>query len=286
MITLDDKLDALRRHLIDMRSVLVAFSGGVDSSFLLWVAADTLGPRCTALTTVTAAVPEHDEAAARRLAADLGVDHLVISTDELASPDYARNPINRCYFCKDHLFHTCEREARRLGIKVIVDGANVDDLSDHRPGLEAAANAGVRHPLIEAGLKKDDVRALSRRVGLETWDRPSSPCLASRIPYGMTITPQRLSQVANGERFLRECGFRELRLRHHGQIARIEIPIADLPRLLEPDLRAAIVNRLRQIGFPYVTVDLAGFRSGSLNEVMLSPPEPHGKAPARSNSSA
>jgi len=223
-----DKLDSLRCCLADLQSVLVAFSGGVDSSFLLWVAADTLGSRCTALTTVSMAVPENDEAQARRLTANLGIRHLVISTNELASADYARNTTNRCYFCKDHLFRICEREARRLQIRAVVDGANADDLGDHRPGLLAAQKAGVRHPLIEVGLRKEEVRALSRRLGLETWDQPSSPCLSSRIPYGMTITPERLAQVSAGERFLRECGFRELRLRHHDHTARLEIPVADL----------------------------------------------------------
>jgi uncharacterized protein len=263
-----EKLDTLRRHLADMDTVLVAFSGGVDSSFLLRVAAEELGSRCTAITTVSPAVPEHDEQNARRLAASLGVQHLLISTNELESADYARNPVNRCFFCKDHLFRICKEEARRLGLRHIVDGANVDDLRDHRPGLQAAAAAGVRHPLIEAGLGKAEIRAFSRQLGLDTWDRPASPCLSSRIPYGSAITPERLAQVAAGERFLRECGFGDLRLRHHDRIARLEVSLAELPRLLEPDLRSKIVSRMRELGFAYVTVDLEGFRTGRLNEVI------------------
>ncbi len=268
MTTAHDKLGALRRQLADMQSVLVALSGGVDSSFLLCVAADVLGPRFTALTTVSVAVPEQDEAAARALAEKVGVRHLVVATDELASSDYARNPVNRCYFCKDNLFRICRDEAHRLEIPYIVDGANVDDLHDHRPGLTAAAEAGVRHPLIDANLDKSEIRTLSRSLALSFWDRPASPCLSSRIPYGLAITPERLAQVAAGERFLRERGFREFRLRHHDHIARLELPVAELPRVLNAELRTEIVQHLQAIGFRYVTVDLAGFRSGSLNEVL------------------
>lgn len=270
MTSLLQKEQALRGILADMGSVLVAFSGGVDSSFLLRVAADVLATRCTALTTLSAVVPHEDEAAARRLAGMLGIVHLVVPTDELASPEYASNPVNRCYFCKDNLFRICGNEAARLGIPHVVDGANVDDLHDYRPGLMAAGEAGVRHPLIEAGLTKVEIRRLSRDLGLETWDRPASPCLSSRIPYGTAITPARLEQVASAERFLRALGFTELRVRHHDRIARIEVPLADLPRLLDPRVREPVVSHIRRLGFAYVTVDLSGFRSGSLNEGALS----------------
>jgi uncharacterized protein len=283
---MQDKLAALREIVRTMNSVLVAFSGGVDSSLVLRVAAEVVGRRCTALTTVSMAVPAHDEERARRFAASLGVRHLVIPTSELESGEYARNPINRCYFCKGHLYRICHAEARRHGISHIADGASLDDLRDHRPGLQAAAEAGVRHPLIEAGLGKDGIRALSRRLGIEAWDRPASPCLSSRIPYGMAITPERLAQVASGERFLRDRGFRELRVRHHDQIARLELPLTDLPRLLDPELRAAVVDHFRRLGFAFVTLDLEGFRSGRLNEVVCAAPAAHEQPPLASSRSA
>ena len=272
MNTMDEKLEALRRILNDMESVLVAFSGGVDSSFLLRVAADTLGDRCTALTTVSPAVPEQDEDTARCLAAELGIRHLIIRTNELELADYARNPVNRCYFCKDNLFRICTANAARLGIRHILDGANTDDLRDHRPGLQAAGEMGVRHPLVEAGLAKDDIRRFSRALGLSTWDRPASPCLSSRIPYGLPITPERLAQVAAGEQFLRQHGFSDLRVRHHDRIARLELRLDDLPRVLEPELRTAILTRFRELGFAYVTIDLGGLRRGSLNDVLRDAP--------------
>ncbi len=267
MSTSDEKHATLRRILASMDSALVAVSGGIDSSVLLHVAAAVLGDRCTALTTTSAATPEHDAAMARRLAQQLGVRHIVVATDELTSADYARNPVNRCFFCKAHLFRICDAEATRLGIRTILDGAIVDDLHDHRPGLDAAAAAGVRHPLIEAGFVKAEVREIGRTLGLEGWDRPASPCLSSRIPYGTPVTRHRLEQIAAAERFLASLGFRELRVRHHDPIARIEVPPAELPRLLDPDIRRAVLERFRELGFAYVTVDLAGFRSGSLNEV-------------------
>lgn len=223
-----------------------------------------LGDRCVAFTTVSAATPEHDLATAEELARTLGVEHVVVPTDELTVPGYAENPVNRCYFCKDNLFVLCRAEAERRGIATILDGANLDDLGDHRPGLEAASTHGIRHPLVEAGLAKADIRAASRALGLPTWDRPASPCLSSRFPYGTRITLERLGQIGRAERVLRDLGIRELRVRWQDGAARIEVTPDDMPRVLAH--RAAIVEALRGLGFTGVGLDLQGFRSGSLNE--------------------
>ncbi len=263
---LDAKLARLRALLAELPSAVVAFSGGVDSTFLLRVAHEVLGERCLALTTLSATTPEHDRIEARALAASLGVPHVCIDTDELAIPGYAANPIDRCYFCKDNLFTICADEAERRGIGVVLDGANADDLRDHRPGLRAAEERGVRHPLVEAGLTKADIRAASRALGLPTWDRPASPCLSSRFPYGTAITEERLAQVDAAEAFLRALGFRELRVRFHERVARLEVPPDAMPRLLLPDVRGAVVAELKRLGFAFVALDLQGFRSGSLNE--------------------
>lgn len=264
---LDEQLGHLRTLLAECDSALVAFSGGVDSTFLLRVAAEVLGDRCLALTTVSPTTPEDDLAQARELAAAFGVAHLVLDTNELEIPGYAENPINRCYFCKDNLFVICAAEATRRGLAVILDGANLDDLSDHRPGLAAAAEQGVRHPLVEARFTKADVRAASHALGLPTWDRPASPCLSSRFPYGTRITAERLAQVAAAERAIRAEGVRELRVRwHEGGVARIEVGADDMSRLLAA--RARVVDAVRRAGFAHVTLDLSGFRSGSLNDVL------------------
>ena len=268
---LDAKVDRLRALLGELPSVLVAFSGGVDSSFLLRVAHDVLGERCLALTTSSPTTPEEDIDDARQLAAALGVQHLLVEANELDVPGYAENAPNRCYLCKDSLFVICLREAARRGLAAVLDGANVDDLADHRPGLQAAAEQGVRHPLVEAGLSKADIRAASRALALPTWDRPASPCLSSRFPYGTRITAERLAQVAAAERFLRAQGLRELRVRHHEHTARLEVPVADMPRLLAPGVREAVVQELKRLGFAYVALDLQGFRSGSLNETLAAP---------------
>jgi uncharacterized protein len=265
-VTLDAKLDRLRGLLGELDSALVAFSGGVDSTFLLRVAHEVLADRCVALTTTSATTPADDLAEARAIAGFLGATHVVIDTDELAIPGYAENPVNRCWFCKDNLFVICAAEATRRGLATVLDGANLDDLGDHRPGLSAAAEHGVRHPLVEAELTKAEIREASRALGLRTWDRPASPCLSSRFPYGTRITAERLGQVAAAERWLREHGLRELRVRFHDALARVEVPPADMAAVL--GLRTELVDAFRTLGFTWVALDLQGFRSGSLNEAL------------------
>jgi uncharacterized protein len=274
-----DKLTALRATLRSMERVLVAFSGGVDSSFLLQVAVEELGADAVALTTRSPTAPEDDEAMARALAETLGARHLLVDANELDIPGYAENPTNRCYFCKGTLYELCRVEAERYAIPHIVDGVNVDDLGDYRPGLRAAEEHGIRHPLVEVGMRKAEIRAFSRELGLPTADKPSSPCLSSRFPYGTRITLDGLRKVAAAEQVLRRLGFPECRVRNHDPLARIEVPAAELSRLLEPAVRAAVVEALRAAGFLYVTVDLQGFRSGSLNEALpagaaATPPTP------------
>lgn len=265
---LDSKLEALRADLRGMGRALVAFSGGVDSSFLLHVAVGELGDGAVALTTRSSTEVDDDYELAVRLANDLGARHIVLEADELEIPGYAENPVNRCYFCKSNLYEICSVEADKLGIEQIIDGANLDDTADYRPGLTAATEHRIRHPLIDAGMTKQDIRDLSRRFGLPTWDKPSSPCLSSRFPYGTKITREGLDKVAAGERLLRRLGFRECRVRYHDRVARIEVPAAELARLISSDVRTQIVDELKRIGFLWVTVDLQGFRSGSLNEAL------------------
>lgn len=264
----DAKLAALRATLHDLGPSLVAFSGGVDSSFLLQVAREVLGAGAVAVTTRSPTAPEADEAMARTLAELLGVEHVLVDANELEIPGYADNPTNRCYFCKGSLYEICRAEAARRGIASIIDGVNLDDLGDYRPGLKAAEEHGVRHPLAEVGLSKAEIRVLSRQLGLPTADKPSSPCLSSRFPYGTRITLDGLRRIAGAEAVLRELGFAECRVRFHDPIARIEVPAAELPRLAQAGVREVIVARLRELGFLYVTVDLQGFRSGSLNEAL------------------
>jgi uncharacterized protein len=272
MFDVQDKLAALRDIVRRMERAVIAFSGGVDSSFLLRIAAEELGAGAVALTTRSPTAPEDDEAVALALAEALAVEHLVIDANELEIPGYAENPTHRCYLCKGGLYDICRAEAVRLGIDQIVDGVNADDLEDYRPGLKAAQEHGVRHPLAEVGLRKAEIRALSRQLGLPTADKPSSPCLSSRFPYGTTITLDGLRKVAAAERVLHRLGFPECRVRNHDPVARIEVPPAELQHLTEPEIRAELVRTLRELGFLYVTVDLQGFRSGSLNEALPTAP--------------
>jgi uncharacterized protein len=265
------KLSRLEQGLGGFTSALLAFSGGVDSSLLLRVAHDVLGDRLTALTSVSPTNPESDTAQATDLARTLGVRHLIVASNELEVPGYATNPTNRCYLCKNRLYEICAEEARARGIAVVIDGVNVDDLGDYRPGLRAADEYGVRHPLVEAAVTKDDLRRLSCWLGLATWDRPASPCLSSRFPYGTEITLERLRMVAEAENALHRLGFRTLRVRFHLETARIEIATEELARLLDPALHAAATEAVLAAGFRYVTVDPAGFRSGSLNIDVVEP---------------
>lgn len=268
MATLDAKHEALRRSLAELGHVLVCFSGGVDSSFLVRVARDVLGHNAVALTTVSPTNPEEDTTEAIALARELDVEHVVVHANELDIPNYRENPTNRCYFCKSNLYEIAAAEAKRRAIPWIVDGVNLDDLGDYRPGLQAAAERMIRHPLADARLTKSDIREISRRLGLRTFDRPASPCLSSRFPYGTAITLEGLERVARSEQWLRVRGFRECRVRYFGQRARIEVPLAEIARLSSEPLRAELVAGFQSIGFAEVEIDPKGFRSGSLNETL------------------
>ena len=262
---LDAKYARLVELLRQTGGAIVAFSGGVDSTLLARAAADALGERAVLVTADSETYPEAELAEARRLGELLGLRHVIVRTEELANPEYARNGANRCFFCKDELFARLAPVAEREGIRTLVYGANVDDLGDHRPGMKAASEHGVRAPLIEAALTKAEIRDLSRALGLPTWDKPSFACLSSRFQYGDHITADKLRQVDAAETFVRSLGFRQFRVRHHERLARLEIPVEEIPRLWEEGRHEAIVARFRELGYIYVAVDLAGFQSGSAN---------------------
>jgi len=262
------KEERLRELFRELESVIVAYSGGVDSSYVAYVANEELGARAVCITGQSASLPAYQRAEIDRVVETFGFQHELIDTEELENPAYQANNSNRCFFCKDELYTKLESVARTRGIKSIVDGSTVDDLGDFRPGRQAAAQHAVRSPLIEVGLTKSEVRELSRKATLPTWDKPASPCLSSRIAYGTTVTIERLSKVDRGEEILREFGFREFRVRHHDQLVRLEIAPAEMDQVLRKDLLDELAKRFRELGFKYVTLDLEGFRSGSMNEVL------------------
>jgi uncharacterized protein len=263
------KRDRLLETLRGLGSTAVAFSGGIDSTVVAQAAFLALGDRAVAVTADSSSVARSEIEEAGQLAARIGIRHLFVATEEFGDPDYVRNDGSRCYFCKNELYDRIEGLLPQLGVAVICSGANVDDLGDYRPGLKAAAEHRVRHPLQEAEFTKADVRALARHWQLPTWDKPASPCLSSRLAPGVEVTRERTARVEAAEAYLRDLGIRECRVRlHEGELARIEVPAGELARLADTEVRAGLARRLRELGFRFVTLDLEGFRSGSLNELI------------------
>jgi uncharacterized protein len=263
---LDEKLAKLRGVLTEMGSVLVAYSGGLDSAFVLAVAHDVLGARALGMTAVSPSLPEREKADAVRIAREIGARHELVESHEIHNPQYAENPSNRCFHCKSELYSITSKRVLELGFAHVVNGTNLDDLGDYRPGLEAAKEAGVRSPLVEAGLSKAEVRDAAKAMGLGFWDKPAAACLSSRIPYGTAVTPARLHQVEQLEDALHALGLRQVRVRYHDELARVEVGQDELAAAFAE--REAIVRAGKAAGFTFVTLDLAGYKTGSLNQLL------------------
>ncbi len=270
---LQEKVVGVRKILRDMRSVLVAFSGGVDSTFLLHLAHEELGDRVVALLASSPTYPKAEIQQARKTAEDMGVQAVEVVSQELEISNFVSNGPRRCYHCKRELFSLCWQKAKEFGFASVVDGSNFDDTGDYRPGMEAARELSVRSPLMEAGLTKAEIREMSHQLGLPTWDKPSLACLSSRIPYGTPITLERLRQVEKAEDFLRQFGFRQLRVRHHGELARIEVSAQEMNLFQDENLRKQVIRFLKEIGFTYVALDLQGYRTGAMNETLKDRPK-------------
>ena len=268
------KQDALFTRLREAGRMMIAFSGGVDSSYLAWAAQRVLGDDALAVTAVSPSYPASHREVAEDIIERFGLPHRFVDTHEMERPEYRANASDRCFHCKTELFETMERLGSELGFKTVAYGVNLDDTGDFRPGHRAAEDHQVLAPLLDARLTKQDIRALSRAAGLPTADLPASACLSSRLPYGTEVTPERLAQVEEGEERLRALGFRQHRLRHHGELARVEIDPAELPRALDPEMTKRIVEAIKPLGFRYVALDLEGYRTGSLNEVLQIQREP------------
>ena len=267
-LTLDEKENLLLSHLTEIPSIIVALSGGADSAYLAWAANRAMGHRALSVTALSPSFASHDREIVEKFVKELALGHEYIETREMENPAYRANEPDRCYFCKDELFSALDNLARSRGFAAIAYGVNADDTLDFRPGHRAATEHKVLAPLLDAGLSKSEIRALSQRAGLPTLDRPASACLASRVPYGTEVTPERLALIERGEAALRELGFRQFRVRIHDNLARVEISQDEMPRALSQEIAAAISERLKSAGFAYVALDLQGYRQGSLNETL------------------
>jgi pyridinium-3,5-biscarboxylic acid mononucleotide sulfurtransferase len=265
---LEVKLYKLKEHLKSLGSVAIAYSGGVDSTFLLKIAYDVLGDKAIAVTARSSTYPEREFNEAKAYIEKLGARHIVIVSEELEIEGFSKNPTNRCYFCKKELFTKVREVADQYGINAVLDGSNLDDTGDYRPGMQAARELKVVSPLKEAGMTKKDIRDLSKQLGVPTWNKQAFACLSSRFPYGNEITVSKLKMVDQAEQFLMDLGFRQLRVRHHGEIARIEVNAEDRVRFFNIELMDKVVEEFKSIGFKYVTLDLQGYRTGSMNEVL------------------